>query len=211
MVPGHPPLLPVAPLSPPSPHSQAAGQAGALLHWGHDGVAEAIGGEASALGLGSLGTRADSEQALSPGGPACPKGNHHSPREQSSPQPLSTCLTRLRTPQEPPGGQDPFSTCLHLPLLQHECGPCSLSQRTRPCSCPHRELPLASCLAHVPPLSQLPCPGSRDTVGQHRPLELLLQGHRQEGPWTEPPPSPPWLPSSRRALEAPPALAPRPR
>ena len=57
------------------PHSQAVGEAGALLHRGHDGIVEAIGSNTAAQGLGSLGMRVESGQELAKGLPPRPRMN----------------------------------------------------------------------------------------------------------------------------------------
>lgn len=70
-----PTVLHRMPPRPSHPHSQAAGEAGAFLHWGHDGIVEAIGSNTTAQGLGSLGMRAKSGQ-----GAGQPKDCPHLPK-----------------------------------------------------------------------------------------------------------------------------------
>lgn len=136
-------------------HSQAAGDAGALLHRGHDGVGEAIGSEASALGLGSLGTRADSEQDLAkgphPGRPSLPKpsceplgdepaqkaltqrtGAGLSPGLHRSSHP-TPCRSVLKT--QNPTGQPP-GPCLNLPSGSAAAQHRARSPRST-AACPH--------------------------------------------------------------------------
>lgn len=92
------------------PHSQAVGEAGALLHRGHDGIVEAIGSNTAAQGLGSLGMRVESGQELAKGLPPRPRMNlscHCAKKpnigSSSSPGAHSLPSHPLSLPAAPPG------------------------------------------------------------------------------------------------------------
>lgn len=149
----HPPQPAQPPPAPPQ-HSQAAGDAGALLHRGHDGVGEAVGSKASALGLGSLGTRADSAQDLAtgphPGRPSLPKPSH----EPLGAEPAQKALTQRTGAGLSPSLHSSSHTtpCRSVLKAQNPTG-----QPPGPCL----NLPSASAAAWHParsPRSTAPCP-----------------------------------------------------